>query len=132
MIICHPHTHTPHTHIPHTHTPHTHSTHTQVDTKPDIVSVKPLYLEEEPGCSREAELKAQSTKPIRLSSIIIAEEIGEKWLTYFKTKTPVCQTNVLKIIIMTNKRPVGTNGSLGTRLIRVSLGIFQHWSNCIC
>ena len=85
--------------------------------------MKPLYLEEESGCSREAELTAQSTQPIRLSSIIIAEDIGEKWLTYFKTKTPVCQTNVLKIIIMTNKRPGGTNGSLGTRLIRVSLGL---------
>ncbi len=48
----------------------------RMSTKPDIVSVDPLYLEKEPGCSREAVLTAQSPQPIRLSSIIIAKELG--------------------------------------------------------
>ncbi len=66
------------------------------------MSVKPLYLEEEPGCSREAGLTTQSTQPIRLSSIIIAEEIGEKWLTYFLVPYTNClyakpEANLLKI-----------------------------------
>ncbi len=51
----------------------------------------------------------------------------------FEHYLPVCQSNVLKI----SKRPGWTNGSLGTRLIRVSLGLSSIYtqyvgSYCIC
>lgn len=42
---------------------------------PDVVTVEPLY-ENDILCSQKAVLFAESTQPIRLSSIILAREIG--------------------------------------------------------
>lgn len=45
-------------------------------TRPEVASIQPVD-EESRGCSRKAVLQALSTQPSRLTSIILAEDIGK-------------------------------------------------------
>lgn len=45
-------------------------------TRPEVASIQPVN-EESRGCSRKAVLQALSTQPSRLTSIILAEDIGK-------------------------------------------------------
>lgn len=46
-------------------------------TRPEVASIQPVEEDAARGCSRKAVLQALSTQPSRLTSIILAEDVGK-------------------------------------------------------
>lgn len=46
-------------------------------TRPEVASIQAVEEDKSKGCSRKAVLQALSTQPARLTSIILAEDIGK-------------------------------------------------------
>ncbi|XP_019732771.1 nuclear pore membrane glycoprotein 210-like [Hippocampus comes] len=75
--------------------------------RPEVASVQPIDEETGQGCSRKAVLQALSTQPSRLTSIILAEDVG----TGQKLHCDVSVDVISSISVFSTKRKIHLDDS---------------------